>query len=404
MTYFKTLSTVGFAATAISYGPGRMGFGLFVPDMKSDIGMTASTVGLVSSLGFLGFFLALLLAQAMLTRYGPKAPVVTGLLSATGGMALVAGATTVPLLAVGIFFAAASAGFAWSPFNDAVNRKIESIDRPAALSRISSGTSFGIVLAAAAAFAAQSAGVSWRVCWAAFAAASAAALVVNWVGLRTVPPADHMVSLDEKRLLGARRAMPLYAVALALGLISAIYAAFAADHIKDTGPLPGLSAGIGPAALFLFYGFFGLAGLVTEKVRDQLGLLLLLRVLMLTGAMSFVAIVLWPNMWIALILSAGAQGTAVMMTSAILAFWSDRLFPGLPSMAFTAALLAYAAGSIIGPALAGMASDAFGANAMFVGVAVLPAMVALGLSDRLVRETPVEDVRPEDNQWGESTA
>ncbi|WP_050664083.1 hypothetical protein [Roseovarius tolerans] len=79
MTYFQSLSAAGFAATAISFGPGRMGFGLFVPEFKEAFAMSDTTVGLVSGLGFLGFFVALLLAQAMLGRAGPRAPVTLGL-------------------------------------------------------------------------------------------------------------------------------------------------------------------------------------------------------------------------------------------------------------------------------------------------------------------------------------
>ena len=69
MTFFHSLSAAGFAATAISYGPGRMGFGLFVPEFKSAFLMSSSTVGLVSSLGFVGFFIGLLIAQL---RYAQK--------------------------------------------------------------------------------------------------------------------------------------------------------------------------------------------------------------------------------------------------------------------------------------------------------------------------------------------
>lgn len=66
ITFFQSLSAAGFAATAISYGPGRMGFGLFVPELKSVFSMSSSAVGLVSSLGFAGFFVGLLIAQWLL--------------------------------------------------------------------------------------------------------------------------------------------------------------------------------------------------------------------------------------------------------------------------------------------------------------------------------------------------
>ena len=72
MTFFHSLSAAGFAATAISYGPARMGFGLFVPEFKSTFAISAPMVGLVSSLGFAGFFIGLLVAQFLLPLFRPE--------------------------------------------------------------------------------------------------------------------------------------------------------------------------------------------------------------------------------------------------------------------------------------------------------------------------------------------
>ena len=83
-----------------------------------------------------------------------------------------------------------------------------------------------------------------------------------------------------------------------------------------------------------------------------------------------------------------------MMASAVLAFWSERLFPSLPSFSFTAVLLAAAAGSVLGPAVAGVVSDAFGTEVLFLGTAALPALVVLLLRDRHVRERPPRAAPP----------
>ena len=110
MRRYLGLSAAGFAATAISYGPARMGFGLFVPEFRSAFSMSSSAVGIVSSLGFLGFFIGLLIAQAMLVRRGPGLPVLAGLAAAGIGMAAVALAPNLGVLSLGVFLAASSAG------------------------------------------------------------------------------------------------------------------------------------------------------------------------------------------------------------------------------------------------------------------------------------------------------
>lgn len=360
-----------------------MGFGLFVPDFRSAFSMSTSTVGLVSSLGFTGFFIGLLAAQWMLSRQGPAAPVLSGLTAASAGLATVAMAPNVIVLAAGVFLAASSAGFAWTPFNDAVHRKIQDVDSPSALSEISSGTSVGIFGTGLAALWMNYAGISWRVGWMVFAIAALVGLIGNFAVLRRI----EKVSPDKQPhhkwtslLQGV--AIPLFAVAFVFGATSAIYIAFAVDHMADVGGIPGLSKDTTPALVFMFYGLFGLTGLLTARLQVLIGLPWLVRLLMLAGALSLAVIAILPGSWVGLIVSAGLQGVHVMMTSAVLALWSERLFPTLPSFSFTAALLATAAGNVFGPSLAGLASTAFGAPAMFLAAATLPAATLVALLGR----------------------
>ncbi len=387
MTRFWSLSAAGFAATAIGFGPARMGFGLFAPEFRSAFSMSTSAVGVVASLGFLGFFLGLPLAQVLL-RHGPRVPVLIGLAAATLGMGMVALAPGLSVLAAGVFVAASSAGLSWTPFNAAVHREITGRSRPVALSRVSTGTGVGIALAGLAGLAVVLGNGSWRWAWAAFAGASALALLGNWLALRGVGGGGGAKLQEAWRALIRTAALPLCAIAFAYGTTSAIFIAFAADHMATAGGVPGVPARATPALVYICYGLVGLLGLASERAKERIGLPMLLRLLMLAGAASLALVALSPGSWAGLILSAGLQGAHVMMTSAVLAFWSERLFPSLPSLSFTAALLAGAAGGVLGPATAGVIADTFGAEAMFLGAAALPAATALMLRDRDARESP----------------
>ena len=366
-----------------------MGFGLFVPEFRSVFTMSTSTVGFVSSLGFLGFFIGLLIAPALLARRGPGMPVLSGLAAATVGLWIVALAPNVPVLALGVFLAASSAGLAWTPFNDAVHRTVRDLDRPTALSVVSTGTAIGIFLAGLAALAMVLGGLSWRVSWAFFAVASAAAWLGNWVAFRNVEKDPGKGPGNGWRDLVHAAAIPLLAIGFAYGTTTAIYISFAADHVVTAGGVPGVAVAATPALVYICYGLFGLAGLLAGRVKAMIGLPMLLRLLMLAGALSLVLVALSPDSWAGLILSAGLQGVHLMMISAVLAFWSERRFPSLPSLSFTAALLAAATGNVLGPATAGVVSEAIGAEAMFLCAAALPAITALLLRNRHALDVPL---------------
>ncbi len=372
-----TLPAAGFAATAMTYGPARMGFGLFLTDFRATFSLSTEMAGLVSGLGFFGFLLGLLGTGAMTARYGPRSPVLLGLAAAILGMGLIAAAPNLPVLATGVFFAMSSPGFTWAPFNDAVHRRIEDEARPRALSVISTGTSLGIAAAGVTALGLSAAGLSWRVAWVGFAVAAALALAANRIALQDGTARADDDTAWQWSILMERSALPLYGVALSFGTTSAIFISFAAERIAQAGGLPGLPANAAAAIVFIFYGLAGLLGLATGRARSRLGLGPLLGLLMLASALSLAFVGLTPTSWIGVGLAAALQGIFVMMMSATLAFWSERLFPERPAPGFTAVLLFVALGGVLGPVATGFAAAAFGLGPVFVGTAAIPGITAV---------------------------
>ncbi len=169
---------------------------------------------------------------------------------------------------------------------------------------------------------------------------------------------------------------------------TAIYTSFAADRIEQSGGLSQIPAGASPAVIFVSFGVFGLIGLATGHIKAVTGLSGLLRLLLLASTLSLLLVALTPGSWAGVLLSASLQGAFVMMMSAILAFWSERLFPQLPTRSFTAALIAVAVGSVLGPTAAGFMSSAFGAGPMFLSTAAISLATAAAVLPRHVKERP----------------
>ncbi len=210
-----------------------------------------------------------------------------------------------------------------------------------------------------------------------FALMSALALIGDAFWLRGVGAEQTGQLKGAWREVLRASAVPLFAVAYVYGTTSAIYIAFAADHMQGGGGVPGVPVAATSALIFVVYGAFGLFGPLTARIEDTIGLTWLVRGLMLSGAASVALAALGAGSWVGLIGSAGLQGIHVMMTSALVAMWSERQFPMMPALGFTAALLAMAVGSVLGPGIAGLAADAFGTEMMFLSLAALPASLAL---------------------------
>jgi predicted MFS family arabinose efflux permease len=382
----ERIASAGSAATAIAFGPARIGFGLFLPQFREAFSISTGTAGIISSLGFVAFFAGLLSSYKLIALVGPRMPIVLGMISAALGLATVAAAPNTFVLAIGSCLASASAGFSWTPFNNAVQRVLYERNRPKALSIISSGTAVGVLLAGILALSLAFFGYGWRVVWAIFAACAAGVALANILALiDTAEPAGKAPRRKWEELV-TRSAIPLYLVAFSFGVTNGIYITFAADRVTEQGGLAGLPAQASGAVIFVAYGGFGLFGFLTARIHSAIGLAWLLRALNICAALS-IAIIAWtPTSWGGVILSAGLHGLFVMMISAVLSLWSERLFPDLPALSFTAALLITGAGNIAGPAVAGAVSTAFGPGQMFFVTAALALATALVLKPGIIRE------------------
>ncbi|MEE4338317.1 MFS transporter [Erythrobacter sp.] len=369
----RGLSLAGFAATLLTYGPARVGFGLFLPQLRPAFGIEGGASGTIASIGFAGFLIGLVGAGELGERLGGARPVLIGLICSTLGVAAVVFAGNVFVLAGGVALAMLGPGLTWSPFNTLVHDGLREFRRPGALSIISTGTSLGVALAGGAALVASGLGVSWRWAWVFFALVGLAALAVNARLLNAVAPEPRRRERELWSSVMRNLAAPLYAIAFSFGLTTSVWITFAARAVEDAGDLGGLPANGSAAAIFIAVGLAGLAGMGTARLRALVGLPALVAALMLASALSAGLIALSPATWPAVMASSALQGVFIMMMSAVLSFWSERVFPGNSLLGFTAALIFLAAGSVIGPAIAGHAYDALGPGAVFLGLVALSA-------------------------------
>ena len=367
------LAFAGFLVIAVAFGPARNGFGLFLPQIREDFGLSTAVVGLIAGGVYAGYLAGLCAAAVLAARFGPRPPVVAGALSAAGGMTLVAGSQSTGALAAGVALAASSAGWTWAPYNDAVEDAVPPGLRARVLSVVSTGTTVGI---AAAGVTALFAGEVWRAGWLVFAAAAVVALICNVVVLPS------KAGNDTRRWPGVRwffqrRAAPLFGVAASFGVVSSVYWSFAVDHVSRNGEssLP-LDAPLG-ALLFIVLGLGGVAGFFTGDAVNRFGLNRVLKTTLLSAAVAAALLGVAPGLWPVVAVSALLFGAYVMTMAALLSVWSSLVFPERPSMGFSVALIVFAVGSILAPASTGILAGAYGYGPVFLGVGVIAAFTAL---------------------------
>ncbi len=374
------LSVAGFVAIAVAFGPARNGYGLFLPDFREEFGLSVELAGFIASGVQAGFLAALTVVGLIVAKVGPRFLVVLGGLAATLGMALVAFASGTAALAAGVVLAGTSPGWSWAPYNDAADRLVPAGLRGRVLSIISTGTTFGIVVAGVVALAA---GASWRVGWLAFAGAALLGVVLNALVLpagRHTPHTPHgsQPGGDQARSSAfgwfvRRESVPLFTAALTFGIFSAFYYAFAVDYISRSENFPDTAG----ALFFVVVGIAGFVGLFTGDMISRFGLRRVLLAILVSQGTSALLLGAAPTWWPAVGVSAALFGADVMLMSALLATWSSWVFAEQPSTGFSATLFLLGTGSIVGPAALATFAGNFGLGPAFLLTGVMSLLVIL---------------------------
>lgn len=378
----------GVLVVGVGYGLARYTYGLFVPEIRAELGLSTEAIGLIASGSYAGFLLASALTAVVAARTGPRLPVVLGALSAAAGMLLIAVSEGPVLLTMGVTLAGTSPGFAYAPFSDAVVRLIPGEKQSRTYAVINAGTGFGVLFAGPVAIWAAD---SWRTAWLVFAAL---ALVAAFWNGSVLPSGVHgggdsgaaLPTLRLRWFVGAK-SLRLFSVALVIGVASSAYWTFAVDLATKTS-----SAGPGTGALFwTIVGASGIAGALAGDAVSRFGLRRALLLAILSLASSTALLAAAPGTLPAVLGSAILFGAAFIFATGIIGFWSIGVFYDRPSAGLGAAFFLLSLGQFVGPvAFAVVASlssleAAFYASAAIVGAAALirpPADPGSGKSEK----------------------
>jgi predicted MFS family arabinose efflux permease len=360
-----TVLVPGTAMIAVTFGLARYGYGLLLPEMRADLGMSAGAAGLVSSATYLSYMVANVLVVQVTSRWGPRVAVGAAAALATIGMATIAIAESVAVLAVGVLVAGAASGMAFPPYADIVDRRVEASRRDLVWSTISSGTGWGVALAGPVAIVA---GDQWRVAWASFVVV---AVAVGVTATRLAPPHDDVAAHRPRLSLSwffCPRSRPLLVSSVLVGAGSSVWWVFSVDAMQHAGvaatPARVVYAVCGVACLLGSLSGFAFASIGLRS--SYLGATALLAVALgLLGAAT-------ANLLAALI-AAGLFGAFYATVIAAHGVWSAEVFEAHPAAGLAAVSTALTLGTLLGPTLAGVVIGQTGHVVALVGAAILTA-------------------------------
>lgn len=349
----------GVLVVGVGYGLARYTYGLFVPEIRSELGLSTEIIGLIASGSYVGFLLASAITGAIASRTGPRLPVMAGALSAAVGMLFIALSSGPGLLAVGVLLAGMSPGFAYAPFSDAVVRLIAVEKQGRTYAIINAGTGFGVLIAGPVAIWASD---SWRSAWLVFAALALVAAIWNgWIlpsgsyDESNSAEGSRIPSLSWQWLFGVK-STKLFSVALVVGVASSAYWTFAVDLISQEA-----SGANGNGALFwTVVGASGILGAAAGDSISRFGLKRTLLWTILALASATVLLALAPASLPIALVSAVLFGASFINLMGVIGVWSMNVFHDRPSAGFGAAFFLVSFGQLIGPTafaiLAGLSS------------------------------------------------
>jgi predicted MFS family arabinose efflux permease len=378
------LASTGIAIVGVCYGMARYGYGLLLPDIGRDFSLGPDALGAIATGGYAAYLAATALTGAFAARVGARGMATAAALLAAAGMVIAGVSPSPAILAAGMLVAGASAGLAFPPFSDAV-RGLVGATRGRVLSAIACGTGYGVALAAPIALLVGSA---WRTAMLVFAGIALLAAARAW---RNLPAQSITTPRVSPRGLVCRRALPLLAAGLLVGIGSAAFWTFAVAHLQDAGAL---STGTSRAFLGLV-GLSSVLGTLAGDLVERAGSARAYLTVITAEALAIGLLALKPSSIAAAVCSAVVFGATFNLVTAVQVLWSTHLYAEQPSLGASAVLAATGIGLMLGPLGAGLLVSPLGLGpVLLLGAALVASAAALAPREDILNTVAAHPASP----------
>jgi predicted MFS family arabinose efflux permease len=374
----------GLSVIAVTYGLTRYGFGLSLPQFRSDLGLTSGVAGGIAASSYLAYCATAVLGLRLVARGGARQALWLAGTSAAAGSLVVAAAWTAPVLAVGALVAGSGAGAATPALVAAVAATVSPSAGPRSQAVVNSGTGAGVVTGGLVALAWPA---EWRWAWLGFAVS---ALLVTWWADRSTCWRTPTAGQDQP----GRDTRPLRPLrALTAGLLAGAGAAGVWTFGGDVMTGNGLSAQV-TGLLWCLLGVAALLGGLSGTLVRSAGLPAAW-VIAAGATAAGTALFAWrPGSAVVAAAALTLFGWGFVASSGVLIAWGGRLAPEAPAQAAALLFIALTVGQAAGAVLLGVLADTAGTSAAFTAAAGLVSTAAVAAPRRAPAAAPAPAPAP----------
>lgn len=350
------LIVLGMLCTLVTVVFARLAYGLILPSMRADLGLTYAQAANLGTVTAIGYLTVLLYAGVFAGRYGGRKAILLGLAFASAGFSGLSISAAYGWLMLFMVLLGFGTAFTFTPLISLLGGWYPE-QRGTVIGFANSGVGIGMLISGAIVPALTESDPTdgWRQVWMVFAISTAFVGLLVALFLRNPPNRQNTGSLKQG-LLSVYRSPHVLVMGLIYGIVGLTYIVqtlFMYSFALASG-VPAISAGQLVALMGLISVFSGPAwGVAADRIGHANALVICMVMAMFANLLP----VLWPVTAVFAVHYVLIGLSISGLFTSILAASTSTVQPQLAAMAVSFVTLFFALGQLIGPAVAGVLID-----------------------------------------------